>query len=235
MTATINRTRSWMDVSTALFIAAADQLTDAELAMSTRLPGWTRRHVLAHVGLNATALGRLVHWASTGQPTPMYTSTDQRARDIAETAAWPAGRLRALVTQTAAELAAGLDRLPLSRWAAEVVTAQGRSVPASEIPWMRAREAAVHAVDLAAGTDFEDLPDDLCAALVTDVVRLRSRRGQDQALRLRSGDRSWLVAGTGQPARIDAPPGALARWLTGRGSAGLTVTGGKLPLLSPWL
>ena len=32
--------------------------------------------------------------------------------------------------------------------AAEVVTAQGRTVPATEIPWLRAREVYVHVVDL---------------------------------------------------------------------------------------
>ena len=80
-----------------------------------------------------------------------------------------------------------------------MVTAQGRTVAATEIPWMRTREVAVHAVDLAAGVDFEDLPEELCLALITDISRLRSARGRDPALQLRSGSHAWPVTGDGTP------------------------------------
>ena len=43
------------------------------------------------------------------------------------------------------------------QWATEVVTAQGRTVPATEIPWLRAREVYVHAVDLGLGVTFAEL------------------------------------------------------------------------------
>ncbi len=234
-TAELNRTRSWMDTGTALFTATVDRLTDPDLGAATGLPGWSRRHVVAHVALNAQALGRLVRWARTGEPTPMYASAEQRTNDIEEAAGWPPGRLRSLLTETAVQLATDLDRLPPSRWAAGVVTAQGRSITARDIPWLRTREVAVHAVDLAAGTDFGDLPDELCAAIVTDAARLRSLRGHDPALRLRSGDQAWLVTGAGEPAQVEGSPAALACWVTGRGTSGLTVTGGTLPPLSPWL
>ena len=81
--------RSWMDTGTALFTRSVDQLPDAGLEAATPLPGWSRRHVIAHVGLNAEALRRLVRWARTGEPTPMYTSAGQRARDIADAVTWP--------------------------------------------------------------------------------------------------------------------------------------------------
>ena len=234
-TAELNRTRSWMDTGTALFTATVDRLTDIDLAAATGLPGWSRRHVVAHVALNAQALRRLVRWARTGEPTLMYASAEQRTSDIEEAAAWPPYRLRSLLTDAAVQLATDLDRLSPSRWAAVVRTAQGRSITAREIPWLRTREVAVHAIDLAAGANFEDLPDGLCAAIVTDVARLRSSRGYDPALQLRSGDQAWPVTGTGGPAQIEGSPAALARWLTGRGTSGLTVTGGMLPPLSPWL
>ena len=234
-TAELNHTRSWMDTGTALFTATVDGLTDADLAAAALLPGWSRRHVVAHVALNAQALRRLVRWARTGEPTLMYASAEQRAGDIEEAAAWTPARLRSSLADTAVQLATDLDRLPPGRWAAEVKTAQGRTITAREIPWLRTREVAVHAVDLAAGVDFEDLPGELCAAIVTDVARLRSSRGHDPALRLRSGDQAWLVTGAGEPAQVEGTPPALARWLTGRGTSGLTVGGGLLPPLSPWL
>jgi len=236
ITAAPDRFRSWMDTGTVLFTASVGRLPDADLAAMTCLPGWSRRHVIAHVGFNAEALRRLVRWASTSEPTPMYASPEQRAREIEDAAAWPAHRLRRFLENTAAQLAADLDCLPEDRWATEVVTAQGRNVAATEIPWMRTREVAVHAVDLAAGVDFEDLPQELCVALVTDIARLRSARGRDAALQLRCCDHTWPVSGAGAPAQISGSPAALARWLTGRGTAGITIGAHEtMPALSPWL
>jgi fumarylacetoacetase len=41
------------------------------------------RHLVAHLALNAGALGNLVAWARTGVESPMYASAEQRAADIA--------------------------------------------------------------------------------------------------------------------------------------------------------
>ena len=45
---------------TAFFARKLNELTDAELDGDSLLPGWTRRHVTAHVGYNARAIARLV-------------------------------------------------------------------------------------------------------------------------------------------------------------------------------
>ena len=114
-TAELSQTRSWMDTGTALFTATVDRLTDSDLAAASQLPGWSRRHVVAHVALNAQALRRLVRWARTGKPTLMYASAEQRVSDIEEAAAWPPGRLRSFLADTAVQLATDLDRLPPGR------------------------------------------------------------------------------------------------------------------------
>jgi maleylpyruvate isomerase len=60
---------------------------------------------------------------------------------------------------------------------------------------MRAKEMAVHAVDLGAGTTFADLPDDLVTALLTDVVTKRVAGGEGAGLA------AWLTGRTaGAPA-----------------------------------
>ncbi|MER5597001.1 maleylpyruvate isomerase N-terminal domain-containing protein [Streptomyces sp. NPDC002265] len=134
------------------------------------LPGWTRKHLAAHVAANADALGNLVHWAATGERTPMYASAEERAAGIARGPALSAGELRAWLTGSAERLAQGLDRLTDGQWRHRVVTAQGRSVPATELPWMRAREVCVHAVDLRTGAvTFADLPEGFLAALVEEI------------------------------------------------------------------
>jgi maleylpyruvate isomerase len=192
--------RDWMDHGTKLFLAAVDRLDDAAFDRPTALPGWTRKHVIAHVHYNAQALRRLVGWARTGAESRMYASPEQRAAEIGQGAQLSAAQLRLMVNQSASALAADLDALPEPAWSHEVVTAQGRTVPASEIPWMRTREVAVHAIDLDAGVGFVDLPDDLNAALVSDVVAKRLAGGESAILA------QWL---TGRAA--GAP--ALGPWL----------------------
>ncbi|WP_433171932.1 maleylpyruvate isomerase family mycothiol-dependent enzyme [Actinoallomurus sp. CA-150999] len=192
--------RDWMDLGTALFLGVVDRLTDDELSAPTRLPEWTRRHVVAHVHGNAEALRRLLDWAATGVENRMYAGPTQRDAEIRAMAALPADELRVLVHRSARALAADLDALPEAAWRHMVITAQGRTVPASEIPWMRAREVAVHAVDLDHSVGFADLPDDLAAALAADAVAKHASRGSAADLA------AWL---TGRSAK--AP--TLGPWL----------------------
>ena len=76
--------RRWMEHGTQLFLSGVTGLDDAGVAAPSGLPGWGRRHLLAHVAANAEALRNLVHWAETGEETPMYASSDARARGIEE-------------------------------------------------------------------------------------------------------------------------------------------------------
>jgi maleylpyruvate isomerase len=189
-----------MDRGTELFLGTVDRLTDDELSAPTALDGWTRRHVIAHVHGNAEALRRLLSWAATGVENRMYSGPRQRAEEIETAARLPLDELRALVHESAASLAKDMDALPESAWRNLVVTAQGRTVPAEEIPWMRAREVAVHAVDLDHGVAFADLPDGFNAALVADAAARHAARGDAAGLA------AWLSGRTAQ-----AP--ALGPWL----------------------
>ncbi|HEX6355965.1 maleylpyruvate isomerase N-terminal domain-containing protein [Actinophytocola sp.] len=192
--------REWTDSGTKLFHGALDRLSDADLDGPSLLPGWTRKHVVAHVHHNAEALRRLVSWAATGVENRMYAGPEQRNAEIETSAQLPAATLRELVVRSAEALAADLDALAPDAWTHLVVTAQGRTVPATEIPWMRAREVAVHSVDLDAGVGFADLPEDLTAALVADAIDKQRAHGLTAALA------AWLTGRT-----AEAP--TLGRWL----------------------
>ncbi|GID97646.1 hypothetical protein Adi01nite_70580 [Amorphoplanes digitatis] len=143
---------------------------------------------------------RLVSWAATGVEARMYASPEQRAAEIEEGAAWSPGMLRSAVSESAAELEKAFAELSADTWRNEVVTAQGRTVPASEVPWMRAREVMIHTVDLRTGVSFEDLPGDFTTTLLADVVRRRSAAGEGPALA------AWLTGRSSTPA-------ALGPWL----------------------
>jgi maleylpyruvate isomerase len=228
----------WVSDGTRRLLGALANLTDTELDEPTLLPGWNRRHLLAHIANNATALRNLFQWALTGEERPMYASSAQRAADIEAVAVAPAGELRELVAATAAALGDDLDGMPEEAWSAQIVTAQGVSRNAAEIPWMRVRELYVHAVDLDAGVAFADLPASFLAALLDDIANRRTIASNGPALSLAAADTDgwWAVGGTGEPVAIEAPLAVLAAWLSGRPVAALTdADGAPAPDLPAWL
>ncbi|MGW4022387.1 maleylpyruvate isomerase N-terminal domain-containing protein [Streptomyces sp. NPDC005009] len=205
---TLNDARAWVRTGTELLLDAVAGLDEDAFSAPSVLPGWTRKHLVAHIAANADALGNLVHWAATGEETPMYASAEERAAGIAKGPTLSADELRSWLTNSAQKLAAGLDRLTEEQWGHQVVTVQGRTVPATELPWMRAREVCVHAVDLGTGVvTFADLPKGFLTALVAEI---RAKRGLTEL--------------------PDGPLPEVAAWLAGRPHS-LT----DVPELGPWL
>ena len=186
----MDRVLDWIDTGTALCRGAL-----ADLEAPSLLPGWSRRHVAAHLSLNAEALGNLVHWARTGEERPMYPSADARNADIEEGTARSADELRSWFEESAAALTAAMSTLSDAQWQAQVRTAQGDPIPATRIPWMRSREVLIHAVDLGTGITFADLPDGFLTALCDDI---RTKRGDVPELegRFRNSRRTWPGART---------------------------------------
>jgi maleylpyruvate isomerase len=226
------QTLAWMADGTRKLLADVAALSDEALAAPTALPGWSRRYVLSHVAANADALRNLVHWASTGEERRMYVSSEQREADIAKGALLPVAELRAWIESSSQALAADLDALPEPAWDAKIITAQGLTRSASEIPWMRVREVYIHGIDLNAGTRWTDLPPDFLAALLDDVTSRRSATGGGPALAVAATDtgHTWDVAGAGAPIPVSAPLADLTAYLTGR-PAELTTA----PALPAWL
>lgn len=236
MARTFDQARHWSRLGTDLLLKAADGLDEAGLAAPSTLPGWSRAHVTAHVAANAEALSNLVHWAATGEPTPMYASPGERAAGIERGRALPAAELTAWLRTSAETLEAGMAALGDHQWRREVVTAQGRTVPATEVPWLRAREVCVHAVDLAAGVSFLDLPDDFLAALCDDIVAKRAAApGPAVTLRVAATGTTWKLPGDGEPALIESGLPAIAAYLAGRDAGPRAVGGRPAPTLGAWL
>ncbi|MFJ8128564.1 maleylpyruvate isomerase family mycothiol-dependent enzyme [Streptomyces hydrogenans] len=228
--------RRWVLIGTELVSDAVTGLDDTGYAAPSALPDWTRAHVAAHVAANAEALANLVHWAATGDPTPMYASPEERAAGIERGRALPAPALTAWLRRSADALAARMDALTEDHWRHEVVTAQGRTVPATELPWMRAREVCVHAVDLATGTTFADLPADFLTALCDDVTAKRAAApGPAVTLRATDTGATWELPGDGEPVPVTGALHALTAYLTGRGAAPRAADGPPAPALAAWL
>ncbi|MET9565177.1 maleylpyruvate isomerase N-terminal domain-containing protein [Streptomyces tauricus] len=225
----------WMAEGHEYFVACLKAVDDADLLGPTVLPGWTGRHLLSHVGHNARALARLARWAETGEETPMYASPSARAEEIEDGAVWTTARLRDFVIEEQDRLSDALGRIEGERWQASVVTAQGRTVPATAIPWLRCREVWIHACDLPGGGDFTAFPDGFTDTLIEDALT-RRRGAQSVDVSVRFTDRkpgNGTVPGT----VVEGPAADLARWLTrGIVSPGLrTGSGATPPELPAWL
>ncbi|MFF1829096.1 maleylpyruvate isomerase family mycothiol-dependent enzyme [Paenarthrobacter sp. NPDC058040] len=212
---------------TAFFARKLNELSDAELDGGTRLPGWSRRHVVAHVGYNARALARLVEWAATGVETPMYSSPEARNQEIDFGATLSPIALRNLIDHSAVHLSVEWRDLPDASWANEVCTAQGRTVPASETAWLRTREVWIHAVDLDNGATFHDIPVPVLERLLKDITSAWKTRGTDAGLLIKVTDANTTFGDTSatDPTIITGPLPAVVEWAAGRGSTGVTATG----------
>ncbi|MFB7222216.1 maleylpyruvate isomerase family mycothiol-dependent enzyme, partial [Streptomyces sp. NPDC056227] len=178
----------------------------------------------------------LVHWAATGEETPMYASPEERAAGIAKGPALSVGELRAWLTASAHRLAEGLDRLTDEQWQHQVVTAQSRTVPATELPWMRAREVCVHAVDLGTNATFAGLPAGFLTALADEIVAKRAAApGPAVTLRAPATGATWELPGEGGAALVTGELHDIAAYLTGRDAGLLTADGTPAPALGAWL
>jgi maleylpyruvate isomerase len=212
---------------TAFFARKLNELTDADLDGHSLLPGWTRRHVVAHVGYNARAIARLIEWAATGVETPMYSSPEARNHEIEFGATLSPIALRNLFDHSAVHLNVEWRDLPADAWHHKVKTAQGRTVPAEETVWMRTREVWLHAVDLDNGATFKDIPAPVLERLLNDITGAWHTRGTDTGLVVRVTDRGLTFGDTGatNPTTITGPLPAVVQWAAGRGSHGITATG----------
>lgn len=217
------------------------ELRDDEFDEPSMLPGWTRRHLIAHVGFNARAVARLVEWARTGVETPMYSSDDQRDEEIAFGATLPTEALRNLCAHAAVHLNVEWRDLPEAAWSHEVLTAQGRVVPASETVWMRTREVWIHAVDLRNGGSVHDFPPELHDLLLADLVKVwrRKRSPDDRDIVLEPTDRDEtyrILDDSDDPLVVRGTAADLVGWGIGRASRGVLTADGEAPPRAPmWL
>lgn len=212
---------------TAHFGRKLDELTDEELGAASLLPGWTRRHVVAHIGSNGWALARLVDWAATGVENGMFESGSARDEEIERGANLEPGSLRDLYDMSAVHLDMGWRALSDGAWDRQVRTLQGREIAVAQTVWMRTRELWVHAVDLRNGAGFRDIPIEILEHLLAEVMEAWRNRGDDASIVLRVTDLAdfhHAVEPIGDidgddPEVISGSLAGIVQWACGRGAA----------------
>ncbi len=131
---------------------AAASWDNAATAEPSRLPGWTRGHVLAHLARNADALVNVL------EGRPMYADAATREADIERDAHRPLDVQLADVRESADRLRAVGERP--ADWNRTVELRNGVTDSAARVPFRRWVEVALHHVDLGAGYELEDLPEE---------------------------------------------------------------------------
>ena len=209
------------------------------LTHPSRLPGWTRGHVVTHLARNADGLCNLLYWAHTGERTPMYASYEARNAAIELGAGRGLREQLEDLTGSSARFLEAADQLDDRQWEATVETVQGQALPARQLPWMRAREVWVHLGDLDLGLEGSLLPDAVARALLEDVTRWRDRTTSERVMLRAPGMPELSFGGSRgqQPVEISGSAPDLVAWLTGRSQGtGLEVAAPHaLPALSRWL
>lgn len=238
MTRSLEETLAWAGDGAAHLRGLMARMGDDAFAAPSGLPGWSRAHVLSHVARNADGMINLLHWARTGEPTPAYASAQARDAAIDAGATRTPAAIRDDVVDSSDRLAVAVREMPEKAWSAQVRNVQGVAIPATDIPWIRAREMWIHAVDLDVGASLADLPVPMLVELIGDVVRVVGAHPDCPPLRLVASDaeHSWVL-GDGSGPELRGPAASLAAWALGRsrGKDMRTSEGHRPPVLPRWL
>lgn len=237
MTRSLTTTLAWGGDGAAHLRGLMARMGDDAFAAPSTLPGWSRAHVLSHVALQAEGMINLLTWARTGVRTPAYASLEQRNADIGAGAERAPATIRADVISSSDRLAEVVRQMPPQAWATKVTNPQGVSFPAIDIPWVRAREMWIHAIDLDVGASFADLPAPMLTELLEEVAAAVGAKPGCPALRLESDGGTWTVGGPDPEATVTGSAPEIAAWLLGRsrGRELRSSAGRKLPVLPRWL
>lgn len=202
--------------ATAALLAHLDAVDPAELGAASRLPGWTRAHVVAHLAGNAQSHVRMLDGCLAGEVRSQY----EGGREAREAAIDALATDPVVAVEEHRAACAALDerwqRMRPEQWSRDVLRLDRGPEPALGLAWARWREVEMHRVDLGLGHEPADWEPDFAERLLEELL-----------------DRTGLRAEVA--ARVRGPAQELAAWLSGRGDgAGLQVLSGDLPVPPPW-
>lgn len=234
--------------ATARLLATVSDLDETALRGPSRLPGWSRAHVVVHLARNADAQLRMIEGAVRSVSVEQYAGGERgRAQEIEAGTAADAAAVVAGLRSSVSALERRWATLPDDAWDLETVTLRFRRTVREGIA-ARWREVEIHHVDLGCAYGPDNWPTEFVDAFLDrTIARLPARlatTSQDSSLRWRLVDRdtmrTWRVdassVASAEPgneaadadladAEIAGTGRHLLAWLVGRGGHGLEVTG----------
>ena len=195
-------------------------LDDGSASAPSRLPGWTRGHVLTHLARNADAQVRLLEGALRAIRVEQYEGGALgRQREIDEGARRPVQVLVNDVTAAAERLSNLWDRMTPEAWDRPAAGLIAGERPAWATVWSRWGEIEYHHVDLGIGFRPEDWSSTFVERVLTRTLpRFTEQLKEPMALRITVTDEASSVAYGPHDAatEMSGPSYALVAWVTGR-------------------
>lgn len=217
-------------------LTAVEGLTDDAVRAPSRLPGWSRGHVLAHLAGVGAGVARQLERAVARQERVDFYDGGRAGRDAAIEAG--AG---AAAAEHRATLRATVERVEraLEKVGPEVLDRPTgyRDRPVVAVVELWWREVEIHAADLDVGIESSGWTAGLRAHL-RDYLADRVPTGTRLDLAPTDADERASI-GDGEPVTVRGAANDLTAWLAGRAPAGPVTAerGGvvvPLPELSPW-
>src|SRR3954469_8179418 len=129
-----------VDQAWAVVSGAIAGLSDAQARGASRLPGWSRGHVVTHYARSADGIRGASESAARGEPAVQYPDgLDGRARDIEDGSGRPADELLRDAADAQAALMVVWRSLPRAAWEVTAEVPTGRRSIAELVP-VRRRE-----------------------------------------------------------------------------------------------
>jgi maleylpyruvate isomerase len=168
----------------------------------SRLDGWSIGHLLTHVARNADSVVRRLDGARRGQATEQYPGgADERTREIEDGAGRTRSELLADIAASSAGVLAIAGQLDDAAFARSTKPIVGPPQDGHTVLVRRAREVAVHQVDLGLGYEPSSWPDWLVEDLLADTMpRLTTRSAPHDLV-------AWLVDRGAAPSLLAWNPG----------------------------
>lgn len=170
--------------------------SEHDWAQPSRLPGWTRSHVAAHLVQNAHALLALAHAVTEGTDAPVTPPEDERAHALELAALADGLSLQIALDTVAGELAEALAHVPAD----------------SDIPMVWLFEVVVHGFDLS--PDVDELGVD--PLLAQELLTFWLQRADEDSLprvHLLSHEGLDVHLGSESVTRVTGPSADLLMWL----------------------
>ncbi|MDN5771121.1 MAG: maleylpyruvate isomerase family mycothiol-dependent enzyme [Microlunatus sp.] len=225
--------RALVDSATQSLLGDTIGVPEEDWRAPSRLPNWTRGHVVSHLARQADALSNLVSWARTGERTDMYASAEVREADIEAGSARSGLELQVDLDTSAERLEEGFASLDeADSWQSEVELRDGQRVAARLLPLARLSEVVLHHVDLGIGFGVDDIDAETAEWLLEWTSYRLGARAEIPRLDLTADSGFHTVIGSvGEVRTVRGPAPLLLGWLTGRSApdAGQGADGLVLP------
>lgn len=140
--------RKRMQEATQRLLGDTIGISDDDWYSASRLPGWSRANVAAHLSANADALADLVEAARHGRSVPLYGDDELRREGIERGSSLTGLELQIGLDTSAGRLDRALDAV--EDWSGPVEL-HGRTLSLAQVPMVRLSEVVVHHIDLDCG------------------------------------------------------------------------------------